>query len=252
MGDNRSESVYGVHAVEELLKSAPEQVSRVYFGNANTNKAVFQLLKYCRKNRIPYQQVPPNRLGELAQTSKHQGVVALRAAYPYRDADELLTLADTADCPPMFILPAKIEDPRNLGAIMRSAAAFGASGILLERKSTVTLSPTVAKTSAGMIERIGVARPGNLEGLIEKMVDRDYAVVGVSEHHGHPPDELDLTCPLILVLGGENAGIPPYLEKRCTSFSHIPSLPETCSLNVSVAAAIMMYETARQRGRSSL
>jgi len=247
MNDKQTEKVYGIHAVEELLKSAPTQVSRVYVGNSRTNKAVFQQLKFCRKHKIPCQQVPPNRLDELAETSKHQGIVAIRTAYPYSDAEKLLEAAGNLDFPPVFIIPAKIEDSRNLGAIIRSAAAFGSSGVLLERKSTVTLNPAVAKTSAGMIEKMGVARPGNLEGLVEKLADRDYSIVGISEQHGKPPNEIDLTRPVVLVLGGENAGIPPYLEKRCTDFAHIPSMPETCSLNVSVACAIMLYETARQR-----
>jgi 23S rRNA (guanosine2251-2'-O)-methyltransferase len=140
-----------------------------------------------------------------------------------------------------------VEDPGNLGSIIRSSVAFGADALLLERKNTAPLNASVAKSSAGMIEHLCIGRPKNLEALVQDFRSKNFAVIGAEMKKGKKPEETDFTGPLILILGGEHRGIPPYLNKLCTGFVSIPMTEKTQSLNVSATASILLYEIARQR-----
>lgn len=238
--------VYGIHAVEELLKERLEAIDHIYFDNGKRSLPLFNLMKTCRKERLAYNLVPLVRLNRIAGSESHQGVVAVCSVQPYCTPDELTERIAGREAP-LFVLAASIEDPGNLGALIRSCVAFGVDALFLERKHTSPLSPATAKSSAGMIEHLTILRPKNLEGIIRDYATRGFSVVGAHAKKGMAPDELNLAGPTIIILGGEHRGIPPYLEKLCTTFASIPIAQQAESLNVSVAGAVLLYEAVRQR-----
>jgi 23S rRNA (guanosine2251-2'-O)-methyltransferase len=238
--------VYGIHAVEELLKERLEAIDHIYFDNGKRSSLIFNLMKICRRERLAYNLVPLPRLDQMAGSDKHQGVVAVCSVQPYCSPEEL-TEKMAGKKAPLFVLAASIEDPGNLGALIRSCVAFGADAMFLERKHTSPLSPAAAKSSAGMVEHLTILRPKNLEGIVGNYAALGFSVVGAHAGKGAPPDALDLTGPTIIILGGEHRGIPPYLEKLCTAFASIPIRRQAESLNVSAAGAVLLYEAGRQR-----
>jgi 23S rRNA (guanosine2251-2'-O)-methyltransferase len=249
MYDSNNENViYGIHAVEELVKNRAEEIDRVYFESGKQSSSLFEVLKICRKLRLSYQITPACRLDSIAYTTKHQGVVAVCSIKACATVEFLLDKLKKAGSPPVLFIPASIEDPRNLGSIMRSCVAFGVDALLLERKNTAMLGSTVAKASAGMMEHLTIVKPKNLEGLIGDFKQQGFSVIGASQSSAKPPDKIDFTAPVIIITGGENRDIPPYLSKLCTDFAGIPMRPEAQSLNVTVAGSILLYECNRQRG----
>jgi 23S rRNA (guanosine2251-2'-O)-methyltransferase len=247
MQDKDTSTTYGIHPVSALLAARKQDIEHIYFDRDKKNEQLFNLLKACRKDRLSYNMVPESKLNSLAGTSKHQGVVAFCSARPYNAPEDLENIARSKPAP-LFVVAASIEDPGNLGAIIRSCVCFGADALLLERKNTVPLNSSAAKSSAGMIERLCIVKPRNLEGLIGDYISRGWSSVGaVADNKGIAPDEFDFTGPTILITGGEHRGIPPYLQKLCGKTISIPMAPHGQSLNASAAAAVLMYECMRQR-----
>jgi 23S rRNA (guanosine2251-2'-O)-methyltransferase len=249
MSLQNSEIIYGIHPAEELFKTRPGSIHRVYFAKPEASD-LFNLMKQCRKDRIPYQIVPPNKLAELASSFNHQGVVVQCGLKEYEDSDALVARLDSQNHTPLLLVPASIEDPRNLGALIRSSVAFGVDAVLMERKHSVHPGATVSKASAGMLEHVSIARPRNLEGFLTERKEKGYCIVGAEAGSAKKPHEIDFKQPTILILGGEHRGIPPYLHQLCTDFVTIPTSATVPSLNVSAAASILLYECARQRGPS--
>ncbi|MGA2508310.1 MAG: 23S rRNA (guanosine(2251)-2'-O)-methyltransferase RlmB [Chitinispirillaceae bacterium] len=241
-------AVYGIHAVEELLEAHLEMIDHIYFDTTKRSSQLFTLMKICRKERLAYNLVPPQKLVQLAGTDKHQGVVALRSIQPYCTLEDL-KIRIAGKTSPLFVLAPSVEDPQNLGALIRSCVAFGVDALFLERKNTAPLSPAVAKASAGMVEHCTIVRPKNLEGIIREYGASGFTIVGTSATVGIAPSKINFTSPVIIVLGGEHRGIPPYLEKLCTCFAAISINQQVQSLNVAAAGAIILYECSRQRGR---
>jgi 23S rRNA (guanosine2251-2'-O)-methyltransferase len=237
---------FGIHPVTELVENQPERIDHLYFEQDRQSLPLFELMKTCRARRLAYQVLPRNRLDQLTGTDKHQGVVAVCSAKPYTTTEEFERLIAGKDAPLLF-LPASIEDPRNLGALIRSCVAFGVDAMLLERRNTAPLSSTVAKSSAGMLEHMPIVKPKNLEGLVGSLRDKGFGVIGAVAGAPYEPSSVDLTSPTIIVTGGEHRGVPPYLQKQCTALVGIPIDPRAESLNVSVAGAILLYECRRQR-----
>ncbi len=246
-GDN---VIYGIHAVEELIEARRNEIERIYVVQDKSGGKPFEILKYARKLKIPCQVLPEERLDNLTRSRKHQGVAALCSQKPYEEIADLRKRLSQKESAPLILLPASVEDPGNMGAIIRSAVALGVDAILLERKRSVPINATVSKTSAGMVEHMALVKPRNLEGEIEQFIEEGYEVIGSMGGDFESPDKIDFTKPTIIVTGGEHKGIPPYLQKRCTNFTAIPMSEKAESFNVSNAAAIVLYEAARQRGFS--
>lgn len=238
--------VHGLHAVRHLVENRANEIDKVLIDHEVSEGELFELMKYCRKIRINYQLVPARRLAELAPDVRHQGVIALCASKAYDTTESMFEKIGVMKNP-ILLVPASIEDPRNLGAIIRSSVAFGVAGILLERKNTVVLSDTVARTSAGMLEHISIIKPRSLEAVVTQLREQGFAVIAACSAGGTPVHECDLKGPTILIVGGEHKDIPPYLLKLCTGRATIPMAAQPSSLNVSVATAIMLYESNRQR-----
>ncbi len=239
--------IFGLHPVEELIENRPHQIDRLYFDSAQAKGKVFSLLKSGRKKKIPCQCVPLQKLNQIAGSAKHQGAVALCPVKSYESIEQLRKKLDSKKGTPLLLIPASLEDPRNLGAIIRTSVAFEVSALLLERKQTTPLSSTVAKASVGMLEHMPVVKPSNLEKELISFKEQGFSLIGASHGNYKTPQEVDFTKPTILVLGGEHRGIPPYIDKLCDEFVTIPIAEPVPSLNVSVATAILLYECSKQR-----
>jgi 23S rRNA (guanosine2251-2'-O)-methyltransferase len=242
--------IYGIHPVVECIATRLRQIDRLYFDKERSNGQLFDLVKLARKERLPYQMVPSRKLDMLCGTTKHQGALALCSAKEYTDPEALLTSLSKKGTAPLLFVPASVEDPRNLGALIRTCVAFGVDGLLLERRNTALIGATVAKAAAGMLEHISLVKPKNLEALVGTLASRGFAIVGALKGAEKKPQDIDFSRPTVIITGGENRGIPPYLAKQCTETTGIPIAPPAQSLNVSAAAAILLYECARQRSFS--
>lgn len=239
-------AIYGIYAVEELVKKNRQSIDKIYFNDKNKTGKLFELLKTVKKEKITYACIPENKLDKMSNKFPHQGVVAFRTVRPYDDEEKLWEIVETNENP-LFILPAGIEDPGNLGAIIRSASAFGVSAILFERKGVVPLNGTVAKTSVGTIENAVLIKPDNLESVIGKLKLGGVQVIGADGRGDVLPEKVNFTSPTLIITGGEHDGIPPYLTKLCDKIVAIPMVKEVESLNVSVAMGILLYEAMRQK-----
>jgi 23S rRNA (guanosine2251-2'-O)-methyltransferase len=239
--------IFGLHAAQEVLSSRSREIDRVYFSSGRQSPEQFKLLKKCRKQRIPYQTVPQSRLDQIAGNRKHQGVVIQCTAKAFTGTDELVARLIASPRPSLVLVPASVEDPGNLGAIIRSSVAFGVSALLLERKHTAPMNVTVARASAGMLEHISIAKPRSLEATLERLREAGFAIVGMDAHEGVKPEAVDMCGPTVLLAGGEHRGLPPYLRRQCTATVCIPMTAHAESLNVSASAAALLYECARQR-----
>jgi 23S rRNA (guanosine2251-2'-O)-methyltransferase len=244
--DSSPNVVYGIHAVETLLSARMESIDHIYIDKDKRSAPLFNLMKLCRKERLAYNLVPAIRLGHIAGTADHQGIAAVCSVKPYCTVQELKEKIKNNPSP-LFVLAASIEDPQNLGALIRSCAAFGVDALFLERKNTAPLSPAVAKASAGTVEHQTILRPKNLEGVLREFGTAGYSIIGTHAGKGEPLTTIDFRGPVIILLGGEHRSIPPYLEKLCSSFATIAIEPCVQSLNVAATGAIVLYECSRQR-----
>lgn len=247
MQKETNNAIYGINAVAELIKKRFNEIDRIYFDSELKGKRTFQLLKEGRRKKIPCQCIPVQKLDQIAGTMKHQGVAALCTIKPYDTVDVFTERINNAQKPPVILVPASIEDPRNLGAIVRSCVAFDVFALLVERKKTVPLNSTVAKTSAGMLEYMSIVKPNSLEKEISILGSRGFSIFGIRNKNDKRLDQVDFTKPCVIITGGEYQGIPPYLQKLCTEFIGIPTTQHTDSLNVSVATSIVLYEISKQR-----
>ncbi len=238
--------IFGIHAVEELIKNNPQSIDKVYFTDKEKRGPLFELMKTCNSKKINYANIPEEKIDKMASQGNHQGVLAFKTVRAYNEEKDLWDLLEVLDNP-LILIPAALEDPGNLGAIIRSACAFGVDAILLERKGTVPLNGTVAKTSAGMIEQMTLIKPARLEATVEQLKLSGFTIIGIDGYGEGKLEEANLTGPTVLITGGESHGIPPYLKKQCHTLCAIPMKKGVESLNVSVAAGIALYETMKQR-----
>ncbi|MCX7726355.1 MAG: 23S rRNA (guanosine(2251)-2'-O)-methyltransferase RlmB [Chitinispirillaceae bacterium] len=247
--DKKKQIIYGINAVREFLERDINSIEHIYFRAGSKNSKIIELINKCRDEKLPYNLLPEKKINSIAGTLEHQGVVAFLSFVPYISLEEFYKIIKEKKEPPLLLLPASVEDPQNLGAIIRSAVAFGVDILLLEKKYTAPLNATVAKTSAGMISHIPIFRPKNLESLIEELSSNGFQIVGAESVKGKTPPEINFTLPTLLIMGGENRAIPPYLLKKCNKIVSIPITQKVSSLNVSAATAILLYEISNQRSK---
>ncbi|MBA4117036.1 MAG: 23S rRNA (guanosine(2251)-2'-O)-methyltransferase RlmB, partial [Rubrobacter sp.] len=229
--------VYGVRPVIEALRAARREVFEVL--DSTDNKEVRQV---SAERGVPVRKVPRPKIEELANGGVHQGVAARVGAYPYTDLDDILAVPE-----PLIVVLDGITDPRNLGAILRVADAAGVSGVAIPKDRAATVTPVAVKASAGASEHIRVARETNLRRAIDQM-KKSGVWVYAAESDGAPHTKHDLAGPVALVLGSEGKGIRRLVREACDGAVSVPMFGAVDSLNVSVAAAVLLYEARRQRG----
>ena len=237
--------VYGVHPVREALKAGRVQALFIVEGDAGAQ--LKPILDAARDANI--QPVPRSRfaLDALAHNGVHQGVVAITGEYPYAQPEELLDVAKRAGQPPLILVLDSVQDPQNLGALLRTAHAVGVHGIIIPRDRAVSITPTVVKASAGASEHVRVALVTNIARALEDLKQAGLWIVGAVASGGHLPWNIDFKIPCALVLGAEGRGIRPLVLRGCDLLAQIPMAGKVASLNVSAAGAMLLYEAARQR-----
>jgi 23S rRNA (guanosine2251-2'-O)-methyltransferase len=246
-----SNTVYGLKPVLEMLRAGGKQLQQITISDAARHERMKELLELAKQARIPIHRVPRNAIDRLLPGVTHQGVVARVAAAKYSDADDLLDeLASQVNNgrPPLVLGLDAVEDPRNLGAILRTAECAGVNGVFIPERRAVGLTGTVAKTAAGALDRVPVARVTNLVQLIEQLKQRNIWVIGAAADGTLNYTEWDWTVPSALFLGGEGSGLHRLVRERCDALVRIPVRGHIESLNVSVATGVILYEALRQRG----
>jgi 23S rRNA (guanosine2251-2'-O)-methyltransferase len=231
------EQVYGRRAVREALRG-PRDVLELWA----TDRALASE-PWLRDNGKRVQVKPERELTEAAKTRDHQGVVAWCAPYRYADAYELAAVED-----PLLVCLDQVSDPRNLGSVIRTAEGAGATGVVLPAHGAARVTPVVSHASAGAVEHLPVAVVTNLARYLADIKREDLWVVGAAGDAEHPMWEADLSGGRALVFGAEGKGLRPLVRRTCDELVSIPLAGQVESLNVSVAAAILLYEAKRQRG----
>jgi 23S rRNA (guanosine2251-2'-O)-methyltransferase len=241
--------IHGVNPVRELLRGGGEGLSELWLAQGGTRGAAFgELTRLAREAGAKVRDAPREKLDRLAGTDRHQGVVAVVADYRYAELDEVVA-AGPGGAAPLVVVLDGVEDPHNLGAIVRSALALGASGVVIPRDRAVGVTAAVAKVSAGAVERCRIARVVNMAKTVEALKERGVWSVALAADGERPLAELDLAGPTAIVLGSEGEGIRPLVRRSCDFSARIPMRGAIDSLSVSAAAAVALYEAARQRAR---
>ena len=237
--------IEGRNPVREAFR-AGRTIDRLYVQDGLKDGPVLALVSKARKSDVIVTFVSKERLDEMSETGKHQGVIAQCAAYSYAEVGDLFERAREKGEAPFFFLLDDIEDPHNLGAIIRSANLMGAHGIIIPKRRAVGLTATVAKASAGALNYTPVARVANLSQTIEQLKKEGMWFV-CADMDGELMYDLNLTGPIGVVIGNEGSGVSRLVKEKCDFTARIPMNGEIDSLNASVAAGVLGYEIVRQR-----
>ena len=242
-----SEQIEGRNAVLEAFRSG-KCVDKLFILDGCQDGPVRTIAREARKTDTIINYVSKERLDQLSETRAHQGVIAQAAAYEYSTVDEILARAEEKGEPPFLILLDNVEDPHNLGAIIRTANLAGAHGVIIPKRRAVGLTATVAKTSAGAINYTPVAKVTNLTATMKELKDKGMWFV-CADMDGTCMYDLDLKGPIGLVIGSEGEGVGRLVRENCDFVASIPMKGDIDSLNASVAAGVLAYEIVRQRMR---
>lgn len=238
--------VFGRNVVAEALKG-DRAINRILVSSGSREGSIREIVALAKERGVATDVVPRARLDSILPGARHQGVIAYVSPVAYTTLDEVLKNLGTAKEPPFLVLLDGIEDPRNLGAILRTADATGAAAVLLPKRRSAQLTSTVAKTSAGATEHVPVARIGNIAQTIARLKDAGFWVVGADMNGTRDYFDADFSAALAIVIGGEGSGLSRLSRQGCDFLVKIPMRGKINSLNASVAASILMYEVLRQR-----
>lgn len=242
--------VYGLIPVLEMLRAGGKQLEQITVSDAARHERLRELLALAKHARIPVHRAPRNAIDRMLPGVTHQGVLARVAAAKYSDPDDLLEQigqqVNNGEKPLVLGVDA-VEDPRNLGAILRTAECAGVGAVFIPERRAVGLTGTVAKAAAGALARIPVARVVNLVQLIEQLKQRNIWVIGAAADGNSDYTEWDWTVPSALFVGSEGSGLHRLVKERCDALVRIPVRGQIDSLNVSVATGVILYEALRQR-----
>ena len=242
------EVLYGLHPVEEALKAGKRRFDHVLVARERHDDRLESLIALCRDAGIRVRQEPREQLTLAAKTPAHQGVVAVVRPQEFLSLEDLLAPDPAASKSPRLILALDgVEDPQNLGALLRVADGAGVDGVLLTERRSAPLSPAAVKASAGAAEHLRIARVVNLVRALEELKRHNLWIVGLDERGPVDYDRLDLTGDLVIVLGREGAGLHSLVRRTCDHLLRIPMAGGVSSLNVSAAGAAVLIEAARQR-----
>jgi 23S rRNA (guanosine2251-2'-O)-methyltransferase len=237
--------IYGIHAVSEALKSGGRSFDYVGIVRERHDQRVQRLIDDCRASGVQVRFLKREELDRAANTNMHQGVIAVTTSKHYADVDALLEQHRGEHI--FLVVLDGVEDPHNLGALIRTADAAGADGMIIPERRAAGLTGAAVKASAGASEHLPIARVTNISRTLDELKERNVWTVGLDERGTQSYDELDYKMDCAIVLGAEGKGLHDLVRRRCDFLVSIPMLGQIPSLNVSVAGAIVMYELARQR-----
>lgn len=241
------DQVYGRNPVRELLRAGTRSVEEVAILGASRGPALQELLTLAREQGIRVSFRTRDQITAIAGSPHHQGVVARVAEARYATLEDLLALPDARGEAAFFLALDRVQDPRNLGALLRVAEGAGAHGVILPKHQAAGLTGATAKAAMGAIEFLPVARETNLVSVLEILKKQGIWLVGGVPVGGVPPWKVDFTMPLCLVMGGEGSGLRPLVARTCDFLVSLPMRGKVSSLNVAAAAAALCYEVVRQR-----
>lgn len=238
-------TIEGKHAVLEAFRSG-KTIDRVFILDGNHDGPTRTVIKEAKKNNALVDFVTKERLDQMSETANHQGVIAKAAAYEYATVEEILAIAKEKGESPFIILLDSIQDPHNLGAIIRTANIAGAHGVIIPKRRAVGLTATVAKASAGAINYTPVAKVTNLVTTIEQLKEEGLWFV-CADMDGDVMYQIDMKGSIGLVIGNEGEGVGRLIKEKCDFIAKIPMYGDIDSLNASVATGVLAYEAVRQR-----
>ena len=240
-------SVFGLNPIFEAIKARKRRCYKLVIEQGKSQVRLNSLIELARENKVPIETIPKTDFQKKYRSHNHQGVVGIFAIIQGLELDELVQQAFQKSRLPVLVVLDSIQDPQNLGAIIRSAETLGIQGMILPKNRTSTLNETVAKCSSGAIEHLPIAWVTNLTRGIEHLKEKGFWIAGVVPEGNTPCHQYKFDTPVVLVLGGEEKGIRPLLKKSCDVTLNIPMQGAIGSLNASAAAAILFYEALRQK-----
>ncbi|HJX03171.1 MAG TPA: 23S rRNA (guanosine(2251)-2'-O)-methyltransferase RlmB [Dehalococcoidia bacterium] len=243
-----SDTIEGRNPVIEALRSGRPINKILLARDIGRHSAISEILQLARDAKVPVEYVPRQVIDVAGSTSVHQGVIAYAAAKEYVSLDDLLEISKKKGEPPLYCILDGIEDPHNLGAILRTADASGTHGVIIRSRRAAGLTAAVTRASAGAVEYVPVARVSNISQAIITLKKNNVWVYGIDTAAEVKYSQLDFKLPVAIVIGGEGSGISELVRKNCDSLASIPMRGRITSLNASVAAALVLYEAFRQRG----
>jgi len=244
------EVLYGLHSVEEALRAGKRRFDHVLVARERRDDRLEQIVALCREVGVRVRQESRDQLTQVAQSPTHQGVVALVRNHEFLSIEDLYASGSSGASRLLLALDG-VEDPQNLGALLRVADGAGVDGVVLTERRSAPLSPVAIKASAGAAEHLRIARVVNLVRALEDLKRKNIWVIGLDERGTSDYDQFDLTGDCVLVMGREGAGLHDLVKRTCDYLLRIPMAGGVSSLNVSTAAAVVLYEASRQRRRKT-
>ncbi len=244
--NNGEEIIYGRNAVTEAIRSGMS-INKILISSGDVSGSLKVIVGLARERHIVYQFTDKNKLNEITGTKNHQGVALYTAAGEYCEMEDILRKAEEAGEPPFVILLDEIQDPHNFGAIIRTADAVGAHGIIIPKRRSVQLTGTVAKTSAGASAHVPIARVANIPAAIDTLKKAGLWIAGTDLRGSVPFYAADFKGPIGIVIGSEGSGMGTLVAKKCDFIVTIPMRGAVSSLNASVAAGVVLYEIFKER-----
>lgn len=239
--------VYGINSVKAALDS-DQTLEKILISNTGHQSKVLEIISLAKRHKTMVQFVPFEAITKRAKTAKHQGILAYISPIPLLTLEELLGMIEPQKPDSIIVMLDGIEDPHNLGAIIRSAEAAGLSGLVIPQHRSAPLSPVVSSTSAGAIHHLPVARVNNLSQAIKILKNQGFWIIGSDEKASTLIWELPDHFPMAIIIGSEGKGIRPLVKENCDFLIRIPMFGKTSSLNASVAAGLLFYEARRKQG----
>lgn len=242
---NKEPFIYGLHPVKEAITSGQE-IDRILFKKGLQGSFSAELLQLAKENQIPFQFVPQEKLDRITRKN-HQGVIAMVSQVSYQTLENLVQMVFEEGKTPLFLILDGITDVRNFGAICRTAECAGVHGIIIPMQGSAQINEEAIRTSAGALMRIPVCREKNLKSTANFLKESGMLLFAATEHAREFYPDYDYSGPVAIIMGSEETGISPELLRACDHMIKIPMLGEISSLNVSVAAGVLLFEVVRQR-----
>lgn len=246
MEENYQDQVEGRNSVIELLE-AGRDVNKILIAKGEKHGSIYKILAMAKERKIVIAEVEKNKLDQIAQTPNHQGVIAIVPPFNYCEVEDILELANKRNELPFILILDGIEDPHNLGSIIRTAETAGVHGIIIPKRRAASVNSTVSKVSAGAVEHMKIARVNNINETMRLLKDKDVWICGTDMDTEITYTKQDYRIPLAIVIGSEGFGMSRLVKENCDFLVKIPMKGKITSLNASVSAGIMMYEVVRQR-----
>lgn len=239
--------IYGRNSVMELLTSAGRTINKLLIIKGESQGSIKKIISLAHENHIVISEATKQKMDEIAEGGNHQGVIAFTTPYEYCEIDDILNVASKRKENPLILILDGIEDPHNLGAIIRTAECMGVHGIIIPKRRAAMVNSTVMKVAAGALEHMLIARVTNINDTIEELKEKGLWIIGTDASGRESIEKVDLKSPIAIVIGSEGEGMSKLTRKRCDILTKINMSGHITSLNASVSAGMVIYEACRQR-----